>query len=83
MKEYYVRFNWETKNVDVFRRVDDLLIGSSRIVNGIVDTLDLRRIAHALNIEGDKEISNLEYRIFYEDRYWREQEEEQMKAYLN
>lgn len=73
MKKYYVRFNWETKKVDIYRKENESLIGSVKIINGGIGDQDLKEIAAALYIVGKKEISNLEYAIFCEYRFYREQ----------
>ena len=78
MKAYYVRFNWKTKKVDVFRRADDSLIQSVEVINGIVNTIDVEQIASALPTT--IKLSDLEYDIYYADRYGREYEEELLEG---
>ena len=75
MKKYYVRFNSATQQVDVFSRANNSIIQSVEVSNGIVPSLYVDKIAFALNISGRDQIE-LEYDIFYEDRYWRELAEE-------
>jgi len=72
MKNYYIRFNFLTHNVDVFRRKDNSLIQSVEVINGIVPSIDVEQIAFALHLLGRRQIEELEYGIFYEDRYGRE-----------
>ncbi len=78
-KNYYLRFDHLTQKVKVFRRTDDSLIQSVEVINGIVSSIDVEQIALALNISGKNQITELEYDIFYEDRYWRELEEESLQ----
>ena len=78
MKEYYVRFNGETKKVDVFLRENDSCIGSVSVTNGIVNWSELDEVLDRMtSIELKRD--DLDYEIFYEERYWREYEEECMK----
>ncbi len=72
MTKYYVRFNYKTEKVDVYRRSDDSIIRSVEVVNGIVDTTDVEDIADALDITSNNRIRDLDYAIFYEDREGRE-----------
>lgn len=72
MTKYYVRFNYKTEKVDVYRRSDDSIIRSVEVVNGIVDTTDVEDIADALDITSNNGIRDLDYAIFYEDREGRE-----------
>ena len=77
MKDYYVRFNSLTHNIDVFSRKDNSLIQSVEVINGVVPSIDVEQIAFVLNISGRSQIEELEYDIFYEDQYWRELLEEE------
>ena len=79
MKAYYLRFNFTTVQVDVFDRSDDSLIQSVEVINGIVSSIAVEQIAFALDISGKKQIEELEYAIYYEDRYWRELAEESLQ----
>lgn len=79
MKAYYLRFNFATQQVDVFDRSDDSLIQSVEVINGIVSSIAVEQIAFALDISGKKQIEELEYAIYYEDRYWRELAEESLQ----
>lgn len=79
MKAYYLRFNFTTQQVDVFDRSDDSLIQSVEVINGIVSSIAVEQIAFALDISGKKQIEELEYAIYYEDRYWRELAEESLQ----
>lgn len=79
MKKYYLRFNSLTQKVDVFSRADDSLIQSVEVINGIVSSIDVEQIAVALNISGREQIEELDYAIYYEDRYWRELAEESLQ----
>lgn len=72
MTKYYVRFNYSTKEVEVFNRKDDSLVQSVSVVNGVIDTVDLEQIANALDITTEDELEDLDYDIFYEDREGRE-----------
>lgn len=78
-KNYYLQFDHLTQKVKVFRRTDDSLIQSVEVINGIVSSIDVEQIALALNISGKNQITELEYDIFYADRYWRELEEESLQ----
>lgn len=79
MEAYYLRFNSATQQVDVFNRSDDSLIQSVEVINGIVSSIAVEQIAFALDISGKKQIEELEYAIYYEDRYWRELAEESLQ----
>ena len=79
MKKYYLRFNSLTQKVDVFSRADDSLIQSVEVINGIVSSIGVEQIAVALNISGRKQIEELDYDIYYEDRYWHELAEESLQ----
>ncbi len=79
MEAYYLRFNSATQQVDVFDRSDDSLIQSVEVINGIVSSIAVEQIAFALDISGKKQIEELEYAIYYEDRYWRELAEESLQ----
>lgn len=71
MTIYYVRFNPQTNQVDVFKREDDTLIQSVEVINGVVPSLDVEQIAFALGLS-QAETEALDYDIFCEDRYNRE-----------
>lgn len=79
MKNYYVRFNSLTHNVDVFKRSDNSLIGSVEVINNVVALSDVYRIANALDISEEEQIEELDYDIFYEDRDGRELAEESLQ----
>ncbi len=79
MKAYYLRFNSATQQVDVFDRADNSLIQSVEVINGIVSSIAVEQIAFALDISGKKQIEELKYAIYYEDRYWRELAEESLQ----
>lgn len=76
MKKYYLRFNSLTHNVDVFKRSDNSLIGSVKVINNGASLSDVYQIANALDISEEEQIKELDYDIFCEDRDGRELAEE-------
>lgn len=55
------------------------MIQSVEVINGIVPSIDVEQIAVALNISGREQIEELDYGIYYEDRYWRELAKESLQ----
>lgn len=78
MTKYYVRFNDNTNEVDVFNREDDSLVRSVSVINGVVNSGDLDEIAYALGITTEDELEDLDYEIFYEDREGREAQQKKL-----